>query len=305
MTALKNKLAEKIEVINSETILNLVPTQIGTSNAVLEQENNVIRLKNADDNSICSIVPSFAITLNEAKERLLMLQNFVKEIMIPGIDYGLIPQCQKPTLFKSGAEKLCDIFGFSKQFEVTSRLEDWEKPLFHYEIKAILINKKTGLIEAEGLGCCNNRERKFKTQDGFSIINTILKMAKKRALIDAVLSATRSSGIFTQDIENTDITYQQNTGNLSTVSTQSTNSNNNYTEKSQVFINNAPNKNLKKPQIDKNQQTMLISIINQRKFQIEDVRSIMKEKYQVNESKYLNSEQAEDFIEFLKLYNTI
>jgi len=31
--------------------------------------------------------------------------------------------------------------------------------------------------------------------------NTILKMAKKRAKIDAVIAATRSSGIFTQDIE--------------------------------------------------------------------------------------------------------
>jgi len=31
--------------------------------------------------------------------------------------------------------------------------------------------------------------------------NTILKMAKKRAKVDATLAATRSSGIFTQDIE--------------------------------------------------------------------------------------------------------
>jgi hypothetical protein len=35
----------------------------------------------------------------------------------------------------------------------------------------------------------------------FDLVNTLLKMAKKRAFIDAVLSATRTSGIFTQDIE--------------------------------------------------------------------------------------------------------
>jgi hypothetical protein len=35
--------------------------------------------------------------------------------------------------------------------------------------------------------------------------NTVLKMAKKRAKIDATLSATRSSGIFTQDIEDMDV----------------------------------------------------------------------------------------------------
>jgi hypothetical protein len=32
-------------------------------------------------------------------------------------------------------------------------------------------------------------------------VNTIIKMAKKRAYIDATLSATRTSGIFTQDLE--------------------------------------------------------------------------------------------------------
>lgn len=302
MTALKNKLAERIEVINSDTLPEDVPKDIGTSNAVLEQESNVIRLKNANNDSISSIVPSFAITLNEAKERLLMLQNFVKEIMIPGVDYGLIPKCEKPALFKSGAEKLTDIFGFSKQFEVINRIEDWEKPLFHYEIKTILINKKTGLIEAEGLGCCNNRERKFKTQDGYSIINTILKMAKKRSLIDAVLSATRSSGIFTQDIEDNDNNYEQGTSNLST---QSTILNNNHSTKSQGFVNNVSNQSTKKTQINKLQKTRLISLINQKRIPIEDVRTFMREKYQVNESKYLSFEQADDFIEFLGLYNAI
>jgi hypothetical protein len=35
--------------------------------------------------------------------------------------------------------------------------------------------------------------------------NTVLKMAKKRAKIDATLSATRSSGVFTQDVEDMDV----------------------------------------------------------------------------------------------------
>jgi hypothetical protein len=38
-------------------------------------------------------------------------------------------------------------------------------------------------------------------QGPFSLVNTLLKMARKRALIDAILSATRASRIFTQDIE--------------------------------------------------------------------------------------------------------
>ena len=147
------------------------------------------------------VVPEFAISFNEAKNRLVMLQSFVRELMIPGLDYGLIPGCPKPSLFKSGAEKLCDIYGFSKLIAVINRFEDWQDGFFSYEVKATLINKRTGLVEAEGVGSCNSKERKYKNQDAFNITNTILKLAKKRAIVDAVLSATRSSGIFSQDIE--------------------------------------------------------------------------------------------------------
>lgn len=35
----------------------------------------------------------------------------------------------------------------------------------------------------------------------FDLVNTLLKMAKKRSYVDATLSATRTSGLFTQDIE--------------------------------------------------------------------------------------------------------
>jgi hypothetical protein len=38
-------------------------------------------------------------------------------------------------------------------------------------------------------------------EDIFSQVNTLVKMAKKRALVDATLSAGRLSNVFTQDIE--------------------------------------------------------------------------------------------------------
>jgi predicted RNA-binding Zn-ribbon protein involved in translation (DUF1610 family) len=46
---------------------------------------------------------------------------------------------------------------------------------------------------------------KVQNEDVADLKNTILKMAKKRAKIDATLSATRSSGVFTQDMEDWDI----------------------------------------------------------------------------------------------------
>jgi hypothetical protein len=284
MADLKDRLAKKINSLESDTTNN---------KRSKEASNNVILLNNPENDENISIVPDLAISLNEAKNRLLMLQNFVKEMMIVNVDYGFIPNCTKPSLFKSGAEKLCDIFGFSKKIEVINRVENWEKSLFHYEIKATLINKKTGLVEAEGIGSCNNRERKYKTQDGYSIINTILKMAKKRAFIDAVLSATRSSGLFTQDIEDSYFPSNNDAKNKK-----------HYTEyKSSSTINS--NSSHVKKYINKNQQYTLISIIRQNNIPINKIKELMKKRYKISESRYLSSIQANDFIKYLKIYSAI
>ena len=42
---------------------------------------------------------------------------------------------------------------------------------------------------------------RIPNDDPWTLWNTVLKMGKKRALVDVVLSATRSSGLFTQDVE--------------------------------------------------------------------------------------------------------
>ncbi|MCH3965523.1 MAG: hypothetical protein LKE46_14895 [Clostridium sp.] len=283
MADLKGKLAKKINLIESNDN-NKLPK---------ENSNNIILLNNSESDKNISIVPDLAISLNEAKNRILMLQNFVKEMMIVNIDYGFIPNCTKPSLFKSGAEKLCDIFGFSKKIEVINRVENWEKSLFHYEIKTTLINKKTGLIEAEGIGSCNNRERKYKTQDGYSIINTILKMAKKRAFIDAVLSATRSSGLFTQDIEDSYFPSGNDAKNKKP-----------YTEHKSSNTINSNSSHVKK-YMNKDQQYTLISIIKQNNIPINKVKELMKKRYKISEGKNLSSIQSNDFIKYLKIYTAI
>lgn len=146
-------------------------------------------------------VPHFVLSLAEAKIRQEKLQQFVSEFLKVGVDYGRIGGADKPTLLKPGAEKLCEIFGFTKLVEIVSQAEDWTIPCFAYIVKVRLVSKINGLIEAEGVGAANSREQRFSEHDAFSMQNTLIKMAKKRALIDAVLSATCSSGLFTQDLE--------------------------------------------------------------------------------------------------------
>lgn len=226
------------------------------------------------DASSLQVVPEFAITFNEAKQRLVMLQSFVKELMIPGLDYGLIPGCPKPSLFKSGAEKLCDIYGFSKLIAVIHRFEDWQEGFFSYEVKATLVNKLTGLVEAEGVGSCNSKERKYKGQDAFNITNTILKMAKKRALVDAVLSATRSSGIFSQDIE--DLKGDNASSPLRVLPT------------------------LSDKLVSKKQLADIFTLVNDKLIPIEKAKSLMFERYKLDDSRRLTSSQANDFLDYLR-----
>lgn len=203
---------------------------------------------------------SAVFDLDTAKKRLVELKEFVQFYMKEGEDFGTIPGTPKPTLYKSGADKLCDIYGIADQYKITNRTEDWSKNLFDYEVECTLVSKRDGGLIATGLGSCNSYEGKYryretkrhcpqcgkeciikgkadwgggwvcwnkpgksdgcgaKFKDGDQAIesqvvgktenediptikNTLLKMAKKRAKVDAVLSATRSSGLFTQDVE--------------------------------------------------------------------------------------------------------
>ena len=103
MSDLKAKLTSQLNKVEevSGNYYDLSPEGRDNSLVPIDAPNNLV-------------VPEFAISFIEAKNRMGMLQTFVKELMIPGLDYGLIPGCPKPSLFKSGAEKLCDIYGFSK-----------------------------------------------------------------------------------------------------------------------------------------------------------------------------------------------
>lgn len=270
--ALKEKLEEKVQSIEF-----VDPTG-------QENNSNIVPFNREESIQSISVVPDFAITINEARQRIEMLQNFVREMMVPEIDYGVIPGCKKPSLYKAGAEKLCDIFGLSKHIEIINRLEDWDNRIFHYEVKAILINKRTGHVEAEGIGCCNNKEKKYSSQDAYNVINTILKMAKKRALIDAVLTATRSSSVFTQDVED-------------------------YSSVPETHI--APHSNqkeinsLKPVPVSKDQLMEILNIILYKKIPIETAKNLINERYKVDESKQLTSAQAIDFISYLKGYRSV
>jgi hypothetical protein len=175
----------------------------------------------------------------ERLQTIRAFQQLVRSQLVVDHDFGVIPGTNKPTLLKPGAEKIAKLLGLADAYEVCEKIEDWKSGFFAYTIRCRLTSMTTGVLVSEGLGSCNSKESRFayrwvfpsevpedvnkrglrsKTvtmkrgkatmyrvpnDDIFSQVNTLLKMAKKRALVDAALSAGRLSDLFTQDMEDT------------------------------------------------------------------------------------------------------
>ena len=144
------------------------------------------------------------LTVEEAKSFDDEMNRFIDTVLIAGVDYGIIPNCKKPTLLKSGAEKILNYLGLIARTEISNRVEDYNIGFFSYEAKVYLIDYN-GVVKGEGIGITNTREGKYAKSSGYAVQNTVLKMAKKRALVDAALNVGNLSARFTQDVEDMNI----------------------------------------------------------------------------------------------------
>ena len=148
-------------------------------------------------------------TIAVAKDNMATLQVFVSEYLVLGEDYGRVPGIPKPFLWQSGAQKLLDVYGLSAQYTIIPDVDRAETPtILSYFASCTLTRRSDGMKMGQGVGEANSRENKYwswvngaKAPDPnpYDKKNTIAKMAKKRSLVDATLSVTRSSGLFTQD----------------------------------------------------------------------------------------------------------
>lgn len=129
------------------------------------------------------------------------IEDIVSIYLKPGTDYNVIPGCgRKPALLKAGAEKLAAIFNYRSTSRILNRIEQFNQLFVLYEVETTIYDNEGDIISV-GLGSCNSKERKYQRSDFAGNLNTILKMAKKRSYVDAILTACHGSGVFTQDIE--------------------------------------------------------------------------------------------------------
>ena len=154
-----------------------------------------------------AIIDTVEVAQVEATMRKIsQFQQVIQNTLHQNHDYGIIPGTDKPTLLKPGAEKILMMMGLRSEFEIVDSTRDFEKGFFQYQVRCKLLKGDT--VITEGLGACNTREKKYMKMDPYTMDNTVLKMAKKRALIDATLLVASLSDIFTQDLEDMDINGQ-------------------------------------------------------------------------------------------------
>lgn len=159
-----------------------------------------LALQSQNQNQSLSLIDSVDInavqtTLAKINQFQLVVQNTLKK----DHDFGVIPGTNKPTLLKPGAEKIQMLFGVTSEYEVTERIQDYDKGFFAFTVCCKIY--KNDMKITEGVGHCNTREKKYVNQDPYTLANTCLKMAKKRAQIDATLTIASLSEVFTQDME--------------------------------------------------------------------------------------------------------
>jgi len=142
-------------------------------------------------------------------EAIMQFQNAVRTNLKEGLqrDYGTIPGTHKPTLLKPGAEKIMRLARVACEYTIINQVEDWDRPLFSYTVKCHVRIVAGGPIIEEGLGEANTLEAQNANKNAFTLKNTVLKMAKKRALVDAALAIGRLSDLFTQDIDDDPKTF--------------------------------------------------------------------------------------------------
>lgn len=181
------------------------------------EKNEIQVLNEVQETKSVDILPAnLEMEIMRAKKQRAALEKLFSELLVPGTDFDRVPGTDKPTLLKSGAELLCQIFHLAPgKVDIIQATEDFDTGTFSYMVGVPIIHRDTGILIAYGIGAANSKEPKYRyrniEEDGekFKIENpdpagqqnTLLKMAAKRAFIDGVLKATGASRMFTQDME--------------------------------------------------------------------------------------------------------
>jgi hypothetical protein len=184
-------------------------------------ESEALTVKDATPASPSDVDPGnmvvSAVTLETLVERVNLIKEAMRRCMTEGQHFGTIPGTKKPSLWKPGAELICTLFQLGTRYPNHANQVEREQGHFTFTLTCELFHIPSGRVIGEGVGACSTMEYRYRIQteertyrDGntvpakytpYDFYNTALKIGKKRAMVDAVLTVTGASEIFGQDLE--------------------------------------------------------------------------------------------------------
>lgn len=152
-------------------------------------------------------VPVMLAALSEYKERRVAFREWLRSQLQEGTHFGYPPGClpdknvspkqwtAKPSLYKAGADFICDLLGARDEYEADAI--GWQQAGSHagtFVYACRLFSRMSGELIGEGRGSAKSGVKKRDD-------NGAIKVAKKSAKVDAVLSSYGLSDLFVQDVE--------------------------------------------------------------------------------------------------------
>ena len=119
------------------------------------------------------------------------------------VDFGRYGKANKPTILKSGAEKILLEYGITTKFFIENAVEhfgeDGSSPFFFYRVRGEFWKGDTLITTT--VASANSNESACGRASKFDVANQRLKIARKRALVDGAILIAGLGGLFTADLE--------------------------------------------------------------------------------------------------------
>lgn len=181
---------KQLEEAKAVEIIKVEPTQ----REVVRTNNEQLAISVLNDNA--DLIQTRLQALDNVAQK-------IKDSLNPDIDYMVIPGTSKPSLLLSGAERIALAYGLRQEADIIDKTIDLDNGVVRYHYRVKLYTMGEGRLVAEGEGSCSSLEKKWVAQKSnpFEVENTIIKIARKRAFVGAVISIGNISKVFTQDME--------------------------------------------------------------------------------------------------------
>lgn len=172
----------------------------------IDGEDIEIELENSDATADFNIANQDFVGLVERSEKFDEIQTVIKDSLVDGVDYGIIPNTKMPTLFLGGAQKIQQMFGLDVRYEIVNKWEqiagvttDSDKSFFGYVVECSVY--KAGVFIDKAQGVATTDESKFARQGALAAANSVNKIAHKRAFVSAIRNACGLANMFTVDLD--------------------------------------------------------------------------------------------------------